>query len=51
MKDMTVKISMNDYILLESLRLHVAKKRKIAISKKGMLSYILRKTHQELVKE
>jgi len=48
MKNKSVKISLNDYLLLEEIRLFVCKKKRFSISKKDMLGWLIKKASQEI---
>jgi hypothetical protein len=51
MKNKTLKIGLSSYMLLEELRLYMMKNKKITISKKGLLEWLIRIAHEENFKE
>jgi len=49
-KNMTIKIGLTDYVSVNQIQLYILKSKKIRLSKKAILSWIINKTKIELLK-
>lgn len=50
-KNMTIKIGLIDYVSMNEIQVYLLKKRKLKISKKNLLGWIIQKTKNEMLKK